>query len=163
MDRPRPIPRTGARVLVIDAHERVLLMSARDPSDGVTVWMTPGGTVEPGESLEDAARRELAEEVDGLPPPRLEGPVWRRFHRYAWDGREHEVTCWFFVARYDEPLAIRDVRETGPAARDSVGWRWWTLAELAAFDGIVAPRRIAELLPAILRGERPDPPIDSGV
>ena len=49
-----PIHRTSARVIPINASGRVLLLHGHDP-----YWFTIGGAVEPGESLEAAAVREL--------------------------------------------------------------------------------------------------------
>jgi hypothetical protein len=42
------------------------------------------------------------------------------------------------------------------------GWRWWTIEELCAFDGIVAPGRLAELLGPVLAGNLPSTPIVTG-
>jgi hypothetical protein len=47
-------------------------------------------------------------------------------------------------------------------ARYFEGWRWWSIEELRAFDGILAPRRIADLLEPSLRGELPAAPITTG-
>ncbi|MFF5084022.1 NUDIX domain-containing protein [Actinoplanes sp. NPDC000266] len=54
-----PLVVAGAGVLVRDDRRRVLLQQRSD--DGT--WSMPGGTVEPGEHLEEAARRELREET----------------------------------------------------------------------------------------------------
>lgn len=54
----------GAVVIlpVIDAAHVCLLRNHR-PVVGETLWEVPAGTLEPGEALEPAARRELAEET----------------------------------------------------------------------------------------------------
>jgi len=54
--------RQAARVIVIDEDGRVLLVKFEFP-DGRVVWATVGGGLEAGETHEDAARRELAEEA----------------------------------------------------------------------------------------------------
>ena len=61
----------GARVVLLDPRDRVLLFQFQDaaivvpsrplPSD--TFWVTVGGGLEAGESFEDAARREVREET----------------------------------------------------------------------------------------------------
>lgn len=55
-------PRPAARILLLDEADRVLLFRF-DPSDRPPFWCTPGGAVDPGESYEQAARRELREET----------------------------------------------------------------------------------------------------
>src|SRR3954452_4487904 len=55
----RPLLLPAAAVIVVDASGAVLLQ--RRAEDGT--WGIPGGCLELGESLEDAARRELREET----------------------------------------------------------------------------------------------------
>ena len=70
------IERQAARVVLVDGR-RVLLQQGMDPGrpeDGAW-WLTPGGGLIDGESIEDAAVREILEETGlGLDPARL-GPV----------------------------------------------------------------------------------------
>lgn len=55
----RPLILPGAAVIVTDAGGRVLLMQRSDTGG----WGLPGGFMDPGESLEETARREVREEV----------------------------------------------------------------------------------------------------
>jgi 8-oxo-dGTP pyrophosphatase MutT (NUDIX family) len=56
----RPILQVGATVLVIDDQNRLLMMRRSD----IGRWGIPGGATEPGEVLENAARRETLEETN---------------------------------------------------------------------------------------------------
>ncbi|MBT2508900.1 NUDIX domain-containing protein [Streptomyces sp. ISL-98] len=56
--RPTPNALTGVGVIVVDPAGRILLGLGHDGR-----WELPGGKVDPGESFEDAAVRELAEET----------------------------------------------------------------------------------------------------
>ena len=55
----RPIIMAGACALVLDRHNRLLLQRRSDNQ----LWGLPGGSMEPGESIEDTARREVFEET----------------------------------------------------------------------------------------------------
>ncbi len=52
----------SARALLVDPQDRVLLMKLAFNAHQ-TVWLTPGGSLHPGESFEDALRREIREET----------------------------------------------------------------------------------------------------
>ncbi len=84
MRRQYPVPVTlrvpcvGA-VIVADAVDRRVLVVQRGRPPGVGLWSVPGGRVEPGESDEQAVRREVREETGldvsvGAPVGRLERP-----------------------------------------------------------------------------------------
>lgn len=152
--------RVSSRVLVIDEASRVLLVSSRDPDEGVVVWYTPGGRVEAGETLEAAAEREIAEEL-GIRLDELVGPVWERRFPHTFAGRFVDAHEWFFVAHV-ESSSIDHVAETGVGARYFEGWDWWTLERMRAFDGILAPRLLPDLLAPILEGRIPASPVQTG-
>jgi len=56
-----PLLMVGAAVLILDDHDRLLLLKRSDSG----CWGPPGGAVELGEAVEDAARREVSEEKIG--------------------------------------------------------------------------------------------------
>ena len=148
--------RAAARVLVISEDAHLLLLEGRNEG-GPRWWVAPGGGLQDEEGFADAAARELLEETGFSVPI---GPcVWTRHHRYDWYGSRHDQFERFFVAR-GVPRA-----DPEPLRRDGyiVGHRWWSLEEIAASDHSFAPRRLARVLPAILDGRYPEPPVDVGV
>jgi 8-oxo-dGTP pyrophosphatase MutT (NUDIX family) len=159
----RPPIRPAARVVLLDPQGRVLLFGARlldlgTPPGPVLYWYTPGGQIEPGESVRQAAARELGEEI-GLvvDPPALEGPVWLRrivapLLGVATDHRET-----YFALRG----VVHDVDVSGQTeieAYEDQPYRWWSAAEIAASEEVFAPRTLAELLPALAAGPWRGPP-----
>ena len=55
----RPILMVGAAILLVDSQKRLLLMKRSDSG----CWGPPGGATEPGEYVEQAAKRETLEET----------------------------------------------------------------------------------------------------
>jgi ADP-ribose pyrophosphatase YjhB (NUDIX family) len=58
-----PCPLVGVGVFVLRGDRCLIVQRGHEPSRGA--WSVPGGRLELGESLEDAVRRELAEECGG--------------------------------------------------------------------------------------------------
>lgn len=112
----RPI--VGIGVAVLRPGAVLLVRRARAPALGA--WSLPGGAQELGETAEDAARRELAEETGLAVGPLLLAAQVDSIHRDP-DGRvRYHYTIIDFAARYEDgaPRPGSDVSAVAWAAFD---------------------------------------------
>lgn len=123
----RPVPEYRVAVGVVRKGGRILI--TRRPEDGLLggLWELPGGKIRPGESPEDACRREIAEEV-GL-AVRVNGRVARVGHAYTHFRVDIEV--------FDCEYVAGDVR-----LRAATDHRWILLEETARYAFPAANHKI---------------------
>jgi len=138
--------RATSRVLVFDGTGRTLLFLQYGKSRNVPPrWITPGGGVDPGETHDQAAVRELFEET-GL---RLEsvGAAFRD-EDFVPDQRWHpyQTGHWaWYAVRTTRFEPSRD-GWTEEEVADVIDWRWMTAEELEADENEFEPPELADLI-----------------
>lgn len=119
-EKPRnPIPTVD--IIIETEQGGIVLIKRKNPPFG---WALPGGFVEYGETLEEAAMREAKEETG------LDVELIRQFHSYSSpdrDPRFHTITTVFIAKGRGTPRAADDAKEVAIFTKDS-------LPEDIAFD-----------------------------
>ena len=107
--------------IIIELKDGIVLIKRKCPP---IAWALPGGFVDYGESLENAAIREAKEETS------LDITLRRQLHTYSdpdRDTRSHNVTTVFVATAEGEPKAADDAKDACIFTRE-------TLPEDLAFD-----------------------------
>jgi len=152
--------RPTVRVLLFDPEGRLLLMKGRLPGapDGPAAWFTVGGGAEPGETVLEAAVREVREET-GFCDLVLGPVIWLRAGPLALASGE--------VVMFREHYIVGRCAGGEPSRE---GWedlerqlvddlRWWSLDDLRACRDRVYPLGLADRLPDVLAGRHPAEPV----
>ena len=114
---PRPALTVDCVVFGLDGQDLRVLLIQRDADPHEGSWALPGGFVEYGETVEQAATREAREETG------LEVEIVRQFHTYsdpARDPRSHTVAVVFVARASDRPEAASDAADTRICAADEL-------------------------------------------
>jgi 8-oxo-dGTP pyrophosphatase MutT (NUDIX family) len=152
--------REGVRAVVLDDDDRMLLVHFEFPD--WTLWATPGGGVEPGETLEMAIRRELLEEV-GLVDVDLGPVIWERTHVFPFAEFSGQYEK-FFLIRTSTSVINPSFSQQELLAERLTASRWWTVQEIReASDELFAPRQLASLMEMLLTEGPPSEVVDTGV
>lgn len=161
-----PIVRNAVRVILLNQRNELLLMCVEDfdistieGSKNKRFWCTVGGGIEEGESIEQAALREIHEEA-GIAPEEIElGPVvWQSSVDLMLKGKLTTLAESFIVAKtntFDVKLHMPTEDEKQTVKK----LHWFSLNAIQTCPDKMFPERLAELLPPILAERYPEKPI----
>jgi 8-oxo-dGTP diphosphatase len=130
-------PSVGVGAVIVHGGRVVLIRRGKEPLKGR--WVVPGGTVEWGESLEDALVREVQEETGLTVRPRVLLMVFDRIERWPEGVRYHYVILDYLCEWTAGELS---------AGSDAAEAAWASPDELARYD---LPQKALEV---VLQGFR---------
>lgn len=156
--------RTASRVIIVDRDDRILLFRDTDPGyPDQHWWVTPGGGIDPGETEQQAAVREVAEETGlVIAESQLSAPIAYRMVQHGYSDQVLEQRETFFLIRVDH--FIPDVSAFTEEEKVTIaGHRWWTPDELtdSAASEWIWPRTLLELVAHA--GRQAVEPLDLGL
>lgn len=158
------VHRKCVRLIVTDADGSILLLATRDPTypELGEWWELPGGGIEEGETLAQAAARELWEETGiSVAIEQIGHPLWSRTSTFKVHGTRHVQSEEVMVVSIDQrqPELDTDNRE-GVEIEDYFDHRWWSVADILRSTEKFYPGRIAKHLPEVLAGVRVREPFE---
>lgn len=139
--------RNSARLLIINPLNQVLLFRFRHDNDalaGREYWATPGGGVESGETFEQAAIRELAEET-GIYVDNVGQSLTERVFEMTLPSGEvvlaHEQ--FYLIKMGDEDISNSGWTENEKTVINN--YHWWDLNQLRNTHDVVYPLNIPDI------------------
>ena len=148
--------RPSARLIVLNPEKRVLLFHFifdEGALAGKNFWATPGGALHPGESYEQAARRELFEET-GI-RAKIGAEVAKRDVVFRTpDGAQVTADERFFLVKIPDSRVMVEGQE---AFESNVmkTFRWWSVQELRESSERVYPDNMADLVERLIAETKP--------
>nr|WP_298926567.1 NUDIX domain-containing protein [uncultured Erythrobacter sp.] len=135
--------RRSARVIVLDPNSRALMFRFDVPGRP-PFWVTAGGECEPGESFEDAARRELMEETGIAADPGQQ--IARTTPEFITvEGEPVQADERYFIVQVDTP-EINTAGHTALEQKVMTQHRWFALDELSSWHEAVFPENLGEMI-----------------
>jgi len=134
-------------VVLIDPNRgRTLLFCDSDPGvPSAHWWVTPGGGIDPEETLSQAALREVAEETGFvLREDQLVGPIAVRHVVHGYSDQVVEQDETFFLAFCAE-FAVDTTAFTADEKLTITEHRWWSHDDLRHTDEWIWPHELVEL------------------
>lgn len=145
------------RVLLLDPEKHFLLfLSHFEPGSGLDpAWVFPGGGIEPGETVQAAAVREIFEETGlELAESSFIEPYASIAHPMPDKRFFDSGEAMFFIQKLTERPTISSANWTADEHRDTVEYRWWSLEEVMEEKPWIEPFGSIEILATALSAGR---------
>ena len=157
------LTRKSSRAIVLNKQNQIFLFRYTFDffAEMESIWITPGGALDEGESFEEALKRELFEELgielsgtDSMPQ------IYYRFPLYELkSGETVQSEERFYLVRLDE-TEFSYAGWTESENKRMTSGKWWSLEEIKTSGEKFFSEDILEILERLSRGEIPKEPIE---
>ena len=131
--------------MVFDPAGRLLLLRTSDLCEPpLEWWELPGGGIEPGEGVEDAARRELREET-GITVDDVGPSLARLRERFCFAGEWFEQIETVFAVFLDSSPTITPALVDDVEAQAHLGHGWWRVRDAVTSGLRLYPTQLPEI------------------
>ncbi len=156
-NEPTRIDRHGARCIVVDEQDAILFIGGFATPERSARWILPGGGIDPGETMRDAAARELYEETGlRVDPAALTGPVARQLYQKVRADETFTQENHFFFIRVER----FDPRVTGgDAYEQDLEFNWIGVDDFSTTDGFENVDPMLQIVKLLLSGDIPTEPV----
>ncbi len=158
---------SSVRIILLNSKNELLLMCADDPKTTTLkgkyngrFWYTVGGQIEDGESIEQAALREIYEETGIKREKVVLGPVvWFGEFDLILSGIATRLKQVFIVARTAENnFTLKNLTAEEQAVVQRLDW--FSLQRIQTSTEVVYPVLLPKYLPDVIAGNYPEKPIE---
>lgn len=139
--------RKSSRAIVLNRTNQIFLFqySFDYLADSDTIWITPGGSLEEGESFEDALKRELFEEM-GVQLDKSCLEIYYRNPMYTLKSGEvvQSIEKFFLVYLEDEQFSY--INWTESEKKRMLEGKWWSIEEIQQSNDVFFTKDIIRIL-----------------
>lgn len=148
--------RKSSRAIVLNKDNRIFLFQYHFDylADSKTIWITPGGSLEDGESFEEALKRELFEEL-GVRSDKDYLEIYHRNPLYTLSNGEYvqSIEKFFLVRMEEEQFSY--VNWTESEKQRMICGRWWSVEEIRQSEDIFFSEDIIRILTELSNNKIP--------